>query len=109
MIDNYVDLTTLNMLAKKKKEVYACIYTVKFTKLTKRDIDTFNSQYPKLEMKITSAFHDRFLILDREKVYHVGASLKDAGKKCFAVSLLEDDRILKAILHRLKDESDTAL
>lgn len=84
-------------------------YTAKYTKLTAMDIAAFNNQYPKLEVKITSAFHDRFLILDREKVYHVGASLKDAGKKCFAVSLLDDDKILKAILHRLKDESDTAL
>lgn len=109
LIDNYVDLTTLNILAKKRKNVSVCIYTAKYTKLTAMDIAAFNNQYPKLEVKITSAFHDRFLILDREKVYHVGASLKDAGKKCFAVSLLDDDKILKGILHRLKNEADTVL
>lgn len=101
LIDNYVDVDTLNILAKKKRNVNACIYTLKQTKLTAADIKNFNRQYPYLEVKFTEAFHDRFLILDRGKAYHIGASLKDMGKKSFAVSLMKDIEITKDILQRL--------
>lgn len=101
LIDNYVDVDTLNILAKKKRNVNACIYTVKQTKLTAADVRNFNKQYPKLEVKYTGAFHDRFLILDDDCTYHIGASLKDAGTKCFAISLMEDRRIVKEILQDL--------
>ena len=101
LIDNYVDVDTLNILAKKKRNVNACIYTVKQTKLTAADVRNFNRQYPKLEVKYTGAFHDRFLILDDDCTYHIGASLKDAGTKCFAISLMEDRRIVKEILQDL--------
>ena len=104
LVDNYVDIGTLNILAKKKKDVSVCIYTVKRTKLTKKDVDNFNMQYPHLEVKYTGVFHDRFLILDNNKAYHIGASLKDAGKKCFAISLFEDGAIIKDILQRLELE-----
>lgn len=104
LVDNYVDIGTLNILAKKKKDVSVCIYTVKRTKLTEKDIENFNMQYPHLEVKYTGVFHDRFLILDDNKAYHIGASLKDAGKKCFAISLLEDGAIIKDILQRLELE-----
>lgn len=60
LIDGYVDLTTLNILAKKKSNVDICIYTLPNTRLTMQDIVNFNAQYPKLEVKRTSAFHDRF-------------------------------------------------
>lgn len=59
------------------------IYTQKRTRLTKTDAENFNAQYPTLEVKYTKAFHDRFLILDRKTAYHVGASLKDAGRNAF--------------------------
>lgn len=101
LIDNYVDVDTLNILAKKKRNVNAYIYTIKQTKLTAADVRNFNRQYPKLEVKYTGAFHDRFLIVDFEQIYHIGASLKDAGKKCFAINVLEDKRIVNGILHRL--------
>ena len=90
LIDGYVDVSTLNVLAKKKSGVAVTIYTFKKTKLTVQDVAVFNAQYPQLDVKYTSVFHDRFLILDGKTVYHIGASLKDAGKKCFAVSLMKD-------------------
>lgn len=101
LIDNYVDVGTLNILAKKKRNVNVCIYTMKQTKLTVTDIKNFNKQYPKLEVKHVGTFHDRFLIVDGACAYHIGASLKDAGKKCFAINRLEDVRIVREILGRL--------
>lgn len=106
LVDNYVDIGTLNILAKKKENVSVCIYTVKRTKLTEKDVENFNIQYPDLQVKYTGVFHDRFLILDDNKAYHIGASLKDAGKKCFAISLLEDNAIIKDILQRLELEAE---
>ena len=90
LIDGYVDVSTLNLLAKKNAGVSVTIYTFTKTKLTAQDVATFNGQYPQLEVKHTNIFHDRFLILDGKTVYHIGASLKDAGKKCFAVSEMID-------------------
>ena len=90
LIDGYVDVSTLNLLAKKQTGVAVTIYTYKKTKLTAQDVVTFNAQYPQLDVKYTNAFHDRFLILDGKTVYHIGASLKDAGKKCFGVTLMKD-------------------
>ena len=90
LIDGYVDVGTLNILAKKQSGVAVTVYTFPKTKLTVQDVAAFNAQYPKLEVKHTNIFHDRFLILDGKTVYHIGASLKDAGKKCFAVSLMKD-------------------
>lgn len=101
LIDNYVDVDTLNILAKKKRNVNVCIYTVKQTKLTAADVKYFNMQYPKLEVKYTGVFHDRFLLLDGNCIYHIGASLKDAGKKCFAISCLDDKKIIEHIMQRL--------
>ena len=90
LIDGYVDVSTLNVLAKKKSGVAVTIYTFKKTKLTAQDVTAFNAQYPQLDVKYTNVFHDRFLILDGKTVYHIGASLKDAGKKCFGVTLMKD-------------------
>lgn len=101
LIDNYVDVDTLNILAKKKRNVNVCIYTVKQTKLTAADARNFNRQYPKLEVKYTGVFHDRFLIIDDYFAYHIGASFKDAGRKCFAINIIEDDEIVKEVLMRL--------
>ncbi len=101
LIDNYVDIGTLNILAKKNPNVEVLMYTLKKTKLSQEDIDNFNHQYPSLEVSYTNVFHDRFLILDEKCVYHIGASLKDAGKKCFAINKIEDKIIVKGILNRL--------
>mgnify|MGYP004481445821 CR=1 FL=1 len=86
LIDNYVDVGTLNILAKKKEGVDVTIYTVSKTRLASQDIANFNSQYPSLTVKYTGVFHDRFLIIDETTAYHIGASIKDAGKKCFGIS-----------------------
>ena len=90
LIDGYVDVSTLNLLAKKQSGVAVTVYTFTKTKLTAQDVAAFNAQYPQLEVKHTNIFHDRFLILDCKTVYHIGASLKDAGKKCFGISLMKD-------------------
>ena len=106
LIDGYVDVGTLNLLSKKNENVSVTIYTQKRTRLTKTDVENFNAQYPTLEVKYTKVFHDRFLILDRETAYHVGASLKDAGKKCFGINLIQDAGIIKDILQRLELEME---
>lgn len=102
LIDGYVDPVTLNILAKKQAGVSVCIYTHPNSRLTATDIATFNQQYPMLEVYHTVAFHDRFLILDEQAAYHVGASLKDAGKKCFGISKLEDDDAAARLLARAR-------
>ena len=106
LIDGYVDVGTLNLLSKKKSDVEVTIYTKKQTMLTKADVKNFNAQYPTLKIKYTEVFHDRFLILDRVTAYHVGSSLKDAGKKCFGINLIQDAGIIKDILQRLELETE---
>jgi hypothetical protein len=106
LVDGYVDVGTLNILSKKKENVAVTVYTQQRTKLSQTDVDNFNVQYPKLDVKYTRAFHDRFLILDKTKAYHVGASLKDAGKKCFGINLIEDAGIVRDILQRLELETE---
>lgn len=101
LIDGYVDVNTLNLLAKKREGVSVAVYTLPKTRLTQKDVKTFNAQYPKLEVHHTEAFHDRFLLLDGAHLYHIGASLKDAGKKCFAVSRMEDEELLEGLLSRV--------
>ena len=91
LIDNYVDLSILQRLTKKKNGVNVTIYTDPKTKLTAQDIQTFNAQYPTLSLKYTTKAHDRFLIIDQTIMYHIGASLKDLGKKLFAFSILEKE------------------
>ena len=89
LIDNYVDLSILERLAKKKKGVNVTIYTDPKTKLTAQDVQTFNVQYPTLSLNFTTKTHDRFLIIDNTTIYHIGASLKDLGKKCFCFDVLD--------------------
>lgn len=101
LIDGYVDVGTLNILAKKNATVDVKIYTYASASITNNDIVNFNAQYPTLTVEKTQIFHDRFLILDRKTVYHIGASLKDAGKKCFAISLLEDTETAMNLINRL--------
>jgi hypothetical protein len=101
LVDGYVDTTTLNILAKKAEGVVVTVWTNPKTKLTARDVETFNAQYPSLEVRHTTAFHDRFLILDGSEGYLVGASLKDAGKRSFAVTRIEDAAIAQTVLSKL--------
>lgn len=102
IIDGYVDIDTLNILAKKNVSVDVKIYTYASARLTNTDVANFNAQYPTLTVKKTQVFHDRFIILDGKTAYHIGASIKDAGKKCFGISLLEDSVIVINLLNRLR-------
>lgn len=102
LIDGYVDTDTLNILAKKNTGVDVKIYTYASAQLTNRDAANFNAQYPTLTVKKTQVFHDRFIILDGKSAYHIGASVKDAGKKCFGISLINDSGLVADLLNRLK-------
>ncbi len=73
-------------MKRKKDQVSVLAYTYPNVRITNQDIINFNVQYPTLEVKRSTAFHDRFLILDEKEGYHIGASIKDAGKKCFAIN-----------------------
>ena len=66
--------------------------------LTDKDVAKLNSQYPKLAVKISKDFHDRFIIIDRKEVYHIGASIKDAGKKSFGITKLEVEELTNSLL-----------
>lgn len=93
LIDNYVDETVLTLLSKRDTKCSAAIYTKKLTKQLKLDLEKHNSQYPPIEIKELKEAHDRFLILDEKNIYHIGASLKDLGKKWFAFSKFETGAI----------------
>lgn len=101
LIDSYVDIDTLNILAKKNAGVDVKIYTYASAQLTNGDAANFNAQYPILTVKRTQVFHDRFIILDGKTAYHIGASIKDAGKKCFGISLINDSGLVAELLKRL--------
>ncbi|MBR2282309.1 MAG: ORF6N domain-containing protein [Spirochaetales bacterium] len=103
LIDGYVDLETLNALTKKKPGVGVTVYTYASAKITNADVATFNAQYPSLTVKRTNVFHDRFIIIDGKSAYHCGASIKDAGKKCFGISFIEDVDLVMELLNRLKN------
>ena len=89
LIDNYIDESVLLMLAKRNKDVLAKIYTQSISKQLKLDITKHNAEYPPIEVDKFRNAHDRFLLVD-EKVYHIGASLKDLGQKWFAFTLMND-------------------
>ena len=102
LIDNYVDVNTLNILSKKKDGVNVLIVTSGNGNLTDKDIAKFNSQYPKLAVKISKDFHDRFFIIDRNEVYHIGASIKDAGKKSFGITKLKEQDLIDSLLGKVR-------
>ena len=89
LIDNYVDETVLTLLDKRGENVSATIYTQQISRQLRLDVDRHNSQYPPIEISVFRRSHDRFLCID-DTVYHVGASIKDLGKKWFAFSKMED-------------------
>ena len=89
LIDNYVDITVLERLSTKNNGVDVIIYTLPNTRLTTQDVRSFNAQYPTLTVRHTTSMHDRFLIIDNSILYHLGASLKDLGRKCFAFELFD--------------------
>ena len=90
IIDNYVDRTILDRLVVKKQNVIVNIYTSNNTRLLSNDINTFNNQYGGLSIKYTNKVHDRYIIIDQNKLYHLGHSIKDLGKKIFSINELDD-------------------
>ncbi len=96
IIDNYVDRTILDRLVVKKSGVQILIYTSINSRLLSRDIDTFNNQYGGLDVSYTTNVHDRYIIIDQRKLYHLGHSIKDLGKKIFSIS--ESDNSLISVL-----------
>lgn len=108
LIDGYVDLSVLDRLSQKKKNVSVQMYTqqnpkMKSPAITNLDILEFNKQYPSLSVHYTNKVHDRFLVIDHKELYHIGASIKDLGKKCFAFELMEDSvSLIPELLAKLK-------
>lgn len=89
LLDNYVDDTVLTLLGKRCDNVTATIYTKNISKQLRLDVERYNSQYPSIEIEIFSDAHNRFMIIDNTELYHIGASLKDLGKKWFAFSRMD--------------------
>ena len=102
LIDHYVDENTLMLLSKRRKNVQCIIYA-KANPHLKKDLEKHNRQYAPIEWIENKGSHDRFLILDNTQLYHIGASLKDLGKSCFAFSRMDD--LLIAIKHSLLNDS----
>lgn len=102
LIENYVDINTLNILCKKNQSVDVLIATAGKGNLSAKDKNKFNSQYPKLSIKTTTDFHDRFLIIDKTEVYHIGASIKDAGIKSFDITKIEDKDLIQNLLNKVR-------
>jgi hypothetical protein len=91
LIDNYIDDTVLKLLAKRESGTTATIYTKNISKQLATDLLKHNTQYPAIEIHELAVAHDRFMIIDQTELYHIGASLKDLGKKCFAFSKMNEE------------------
>ncbi len=102
LIDNYIDDTVLTLFS-KYQELQFKIIIKSISKQLKLDIDRYNSQYNNLEFKTSNKFHDRFLLIDDKEAYHIGASLKDLGKKIFAFNKIDADLLRDIIIKELKD------
>lgn len=97
IIDNYIDDSILKMLAKKNKNVEVTILTSIKSNIQNIDIQKFNKEYPVLKVARTDKFHDRFILIDNKEMYHLGASIKDLGRKCFAISKVENEEMINLI------------
>ena len=96
LIDNYIDDTVLTLFS-KYPNIKFTIITKSISKQLKLDVDKYNKQYKNLEIKMSNKFHDRFLIIDKSKAYHIGASLKDLGKKVFGFNKIDVKLLLDGI------------
>jgi len=99
LIDNYIDESVLTLFT-KNQSINVTIYTHTIPKRLKLDLKKYNAQYRPIEIRTFHKSHDRFMIIDGESIYHIGASLKDLGKKWFAFSRMEREGL--AVLERLK-------
>lgn len=100
LIDNFIDETVLLQLSKRNADVKATIYTGKISPQLLLDLEKHNQQYPPIEIKTLFESHDRFIIIDQKELYHIGASLKDLGKKWFAFSRM--DTLVVDLLKKLE-------
>ncbi|MFN7325552.1 MAG: ORF6N domain-containing protein [Chitinophagales bacterium] len=98
VIDNYVDETTLLLLSKRKKQVSCTVHT-RINAALRKDLEKYNQQYPAITLVENRSSHDRFIIIDDTQLYHIGASLKDLGNKCFAFSRM--DKVLPELTTKL--------
>lgn len=101
LIDPYADIKALDYLKVKAESVRAQVFISSKAKLTQGDIDAFNEQYGNLKIILDDNFHDRFVIVDRAILYHLGASLNYIGKKVFAITKIEDENLLASMKERL--------
>jgi hypothetical protein len=101
LIDNYVDDSVLTLLSKRGDKVSATICTRSISKKLALDIKKHNAQYPSISVETFTEAHDRFLIIDGKEIYHIGASLKDLGKKWFAFSSFETGAV--EMLEKVKE------
>ena len=99
LIDNYIDESTLTHLTKKTKEVTVLLLTKTISNQLTLDVKKANEQYDHIEIKSFDKSHDRFLIIDNTEVYHLGASLKDLGKKWFAFSKMDKSSVANILMH----------
>ncbi len=99
IIDNYIDDSVLKMLAKKNNNVEVTILTSDKSNIATLDIKKFNKEYPILKVAKTNKFHDRFIVIDNKEMYHLGASIKDLGKKCFGINKIEDKEIIEKFIN----------
>ena len=99
IIDNYIDDSVLKMLTKKNKNIEVVILTSDKSNIEKIDIQKFNKEYPILKVAKTNKFHDRFIVIDNKEMYHLGASIKDLGKKCFGINKIEDIEIINKVIN----------
>ena len=106
LIDNYVDETVFLLLAKRNDGVKAVVFTSHNPRILQHDLEKHNQQYPPIEMKNFTMAHDRFLIIDNAQVYHIGASLKDLGKRWFAFSKIDFDA--REILEKLNKQAENS-
>lgn len=104
LIDNYIDDSVFTLFTKRKKEVECTIYTRRISKALALDLKKHNAQYPAISIEEWNPSHDRFLIIDQKELYHIGASLKDLGKKWFGFSRM--DSLCTDVLNKLKGDEN---
>ncbi len=104
LIDNYVDDSVLTLLSKRQKNVSVVIYTNTISKQLRLDVEKYNSQYTPVKIKELTISHDRFIIIDKKEVYHIGVSIKDLGKRWFAFSRMNESSL--NLLEKLKKEDN---
>ena len=97
IIDNYIDKNILDILSKTNRKV-----TLVTNKYNKVDYEKYKEQYGNVTLVVNNSFHDRFIILDKKTLYHSGASFKDLGKKCFAITKIESKELLDSLLENVK-------